>query len=64
VRKRRRKGGKERERERERDGKIRIGYVAYHQEQYMRDGPYLVICADSRPASANNLEIWRPPLEE
>jgi hypothetical protein len=41
-----------------------IGSVGHHQEQYMRDGPCLVICADSRPASANILEIWRPHLEE
>jgi hypothetical protein len=41
-----------------------IGSVGHHQEQYMRDGPCLVICADSRPASANILKIWGPHLEE
>jgi hypothetical protein len=43
---------------------MRIGCVGHHQEQYMRDDPYLIICDDSRPASANILEIWRPQLEE
>jgi hypothetical protein len=63
VRRRRRKE-RARERERERDGKMRIGCVVHHQEQYMRDAPCLVICSDSRPASANILEIWRPHTEE
>jgi hypothetical protein len=78
VRKRRREEGRvgetEREREgegwrkgegeRERGGKMRIGCVGHHQEQYRRDGPCLVICADNRPAPGNILEIWRPHLQE
>jgi hypothetical protein len=65
VRKRRKEGGREREKkrerekgeERERGGKMRIGCVGHYQKQYMRHGPCLVMCADSRPASANILEI-------